>query len=210
MMQLIKPKRDEKWGIHAVSEHVADPREHMDTANEMIAWMDENNGKFEGYYASGFAIAHCQVAEKPLKLFVVAKELVREEGEGATKLSFIFPARAIWNAEIISAPVKVTRKMPKREVKYENHQAHVEMSLEEKEVMNLYMVKEACMSFPYRNEKNVERYFRIKVKYQIVEKGLFNRDKITTVTEWVEGLKAHIFQHEIQHFKGEEIYHKSK
>lgn len=180
----------------------------MSVAEEMIAWMDENNGKFEGYYKSGFAIAHCQVAEEPLKLFVVAQELVREEGEGMTKLSYIFPARAIWNAEILDAPTKVTRKVPKREVKYENHQAHVHMSLEEKEVMNTYEVKEACMSFPYRNEKKVVRNFRIKVRYQIVEKGMFNRDKVTTVTEWVEGLKAHIFQHEIGHQNGEEIYHK--
>lgn len=209
-MQLIKPKRDETWGIHAISEQVKDPRKHMDVAAEMTAWLDENNGKFQGYYNSGFAIAHCQVAEKPLKLFVVAKELIGEEGEGKTKLSFLFPARAIWNAEIVSAPVKVTRMMPKREVKYENHQAHVHMSLEEKEVMNSYMVKEACMSFPYRNEKNVERNFRIKVRYQIIEKGLFNRDKVTTVTEWVEGLKAHIFQHETDHFAGKEIYHKEK
>ncbi len=209
-MQLIKPKRDEKWGIHAKSRHVKRIKEKLAIADEMIAWLDENNGKFEGYYKSGFAIAHCQVAEDPLKLFVVAKEMVREEGEGMTKLSFIFPARAIWNAEILDAPTKVTRKMPKREVKYENHVAHVEMSLEEKEVMNTYEVKEACMSFPYRNEKTVVRNFRIKVRYQIVGKGMFGRDKVITVTEWVEGLKAHIFQHEIQHFDGEEIYHKEK
>ena len=209
-MQLIEPKRDDTWGIHAKSKHVNRIKENLAVAEEMIAWMDENNGKFEGYYPSGFAIAHCQVAEEPLKLFVVAKEMVREEGEGMTKLSFIFPARAIWNAEILDAPVKVTRKMPKREVKYENHQAHVHVSLEDKEVMNTYMVKEACMSFPWRKEKNMERNFRIKVRYQIVEKGMFNRDKVTTVTEWVEGLKAHIFQHEVQHFNGEEIYHKEK
>ena len=58
------------------------------------------------------------------------------------------------------------------------------------------------MSFPNRKPKNVEVYYRIKVRYQIPAwYGL------KTKTEWVEGLKAHIFQHEINHAHGKNIYY---
>ena len=203
-MQLLKPIKGETCGIHIKAQKVAKITENYTVAQEMINWMDTNNGSLSGLYKSGFAVAHCQVEEKdPLNLFVVAKELIGEEGEGKTKKSFLFPDRAIWNTEILETPVKVVRPMPKREVKFIDHKAHVEIHLEDEEVDNTYRVKEACLSFPMMSEKNTTRFFRIKVRYQIMQDG-----KVTTVEEWVEGLKAHIFQHEDDHFNAKNIYNR--
>ena len=61
-----------------------------------------------------------------------------------------------------------------------------------------YTVKEGCLSFPFRGEKKVKRYRKIKVYYQ---------DRyLQEHTKEFEGLPAQIFQHEIQHFNGENIY----
>jgi len=64
---------------------------------------------------------------------------------------------------------------------------------------------EACMSVPFRKPKNVKRYLRIKVEYQVVDgKGLLKKK-----VEEIEGLKAHLFQHQIDHSLGKNIYFKS-
>ena len=64
----------------------------------------------------------------------------------------------------------------------------------------VYM-KEACMSFPYRSGKHVLRYGRITVEYQIPIIG-----ELETLLEECEGLKAIMFQHEIDHQHGKNIY----
>jgi peptide deformylase len=64
----------------------------------------------------------------------------------------------------------------------------------------VYM-KEACMSFPYRSGKHVLRYGRITVEYQIPIVG-----ELEKLVEECEGLKAIVFQHEIDHQQGKNIY----
>jgi peptide deformylase len=60
------------------------------------------------------------------------------------------------------------------------------------------------MSFPDKKDKLVKRYYRIKVKYQIVILGgLF----LKTKKEILEGLKAHVFQHEYDHAQGKNIFY---
>ena len=73
----------------------------------------------------------------------------------------------------------------------------------EKDKKTLTPMLEACMLVPFRRPKKVKRYFKIKVKYQIVEKG-----KLKTKTEEVEGLKSQIFQHQCDHNEGKNIYFK--
>lgn len=58
--------------------------------------------------------------------------------------------------------------------------------------------KEACMSMPYRKAEKAWRASTIKVVYYIP--GWFGRLK--KVVETCDGLKAMIFQHEIEHFHG--------
>lgn len=64
-------------------------------------------------------------------------------------------------------------------------------------------VREACMSFPFRNGVKVTRYSKIKVSYQFpVDDG----EKLEQKEEEVEGLMAYIFQHEMEHARGTHIY----
>ncbi len=70
---------------------------------------------------------------------------------------------------------------------------------------NVPMVfKEGCMSYPHRQIKQVRRYANIIVSCDVI--GLFGRLK--NVTMELEGLEAFIMQHEIDHAKGVDIYHK--
>ena len=64
-------------------------------------------------------------------------------------------------------------------------------------------IKEACMSFPLRDAKYVRRYFKVKVQYQVP--GLFRLKKKTRTLVQVP---AQIFQHEIEHSRGENIFHR--
>lgn len=61
---------------------------------------------------------------------------------------------------------------------------------------------EGCISFPFRPDKKVQRYDRIHVRYDVVGKD----EKLEQREEWVEGIMARIFQHEVQHAKGCNIY----
>lgn len=71
------------------------------------------------------------------------------------------------------------------------------------ETKHLIRWQEACMTFPHRQPKKIERYNEIKVKYQIPSFGgrwLWWRTKTFT------GVIAFMFQHEQQHQLGENIY----
>lgn len=65
--------------------------------------------------------------------------------------------------------------------------------------------KEACMSFPWREPKNVDRFNIVKVKYRVPFLW-FTRPMTKTFT----GLSAFICQHEFEHSMGINIYGKSK
>jgi hypothetical protein len=207
-MYTIKTKHDHinKTGIYAVSRPVKSYNDVRHEVESMITWFDETDGSFSGAYKTAMAISHCQVCDDPYAFFVVAKQFVNslslEEEKNLNKKNYYFPARAIFNAEILETPEKVERDIPERKiVKDKEGKVSEKVTVTKGLVKNLIAVPEACMSFPNRSKRDTERYYRIKVRYQI--KGIFG---LKTVTEWVEGLKAHMFQHEIDHAQGKNMY----
>jgi len=68
---------------------------------------------------------------------------------------------------------------------------------------------EACMSYPYTPTKmNVPRFNRITVTYQNLVTTAENTDPVLSkpVTEEMKGGTAHVFQHEVSHLNGWNIY----
>lgn len=201
-----EPRSDK--GIYAVSKRVESYRQVSNLVNSLTSWLNTNNGQFDydDIHKTAYAIAHSQVADEPFDLFIVNEELINKydiKTKGQNKSNFFFPSQAIFNARIIESPLKIKAKVPKREVVTKNGSVDSKVVVTESDVNNKIQVSEGCMSFPHRTPKNVERFYRIKVKYQV--KGFFG---LKTITEWVEGLKAHIFQHEIDHAQGKNIYFK--
>lgn len=64
-------------------------------------------------------------------------------------------------------------------------------------------VKEGCASFPHKSMKNVSRSPLIVVKYQIPDET----GTLIEKTMEVYGLVAQIFQHEVDHAHGKNIYY---
>lgn len=64
-------------------------------------------------------------------------------------------------------------------------------------------MKEGCASFPHKSMKNVERYHKILASFQIPTAGGGLEKRIMELT----GIVAEIFQHEIDHGKGKNIYY---
>lgn len=152
-------------------------KEIAEIVKEMIPFV--NNGVPKGNYDKAYAIAHNQVSEKPFAMFVLSDEAVREQK---------WPAQVIINPEIVGAP--------------KNIGIGIGAKGEPDMRSNVVEYSEGCFSFPFRQPKKVKRFYRIKVRYQIKGKlwGL------KTVEEELEGLKAHIYQHEFQHTQGKNIY----
>jgi peptide deformylase len=75
--------------------------------------------------------------------------------------------------------------------------------IEEKE--GLVPFKEACMSYPYRDIIKTRRYNKIVVEYKTPK-----RFGLNTHRRELFGILAFIFQHEIDHFNGIDIYSKFK
>ena len=157
------------------SEKVKSYKQIETTAKEMQAFLNNGIGGRTGY-----ALAHCQIEDqKPLAFFVCNSDQV-----GFDKMWEDF---AIINPEIVEAKSVVNvSKDPKKE----------DMR------SNVATYKEGCFSFPYRKDKNVKRFYQIKVKYYIRGKylGLKKIEKV------IEGLQAHIFQHEVDHINSKNIY----
>lgn len=59
---------------------------------------------------------------------------------------------------------------------------------------------EGCMSFPFRNDRKVWRAQEVRVKY--IDENAREQNR------WVDGIEACIFQHEIDHMNGIDIYSK--
>lgn len=75
------------------------------------------------------------------------------------------------------------------------------------EIGDRKVVREACMSFPFRPDCKVRRYSKIKVTYQApAEDGKTFEDR----EDVVEDMIAQIFQHEIEHARGTHIYDPKK
>lgn len=207
-MELIKPH-------HKPSERVT--RKNLarayNEAKELATFLAEGNKQgFKGNWKSAVGISHCQVSEEPLAMFAISTELVgrpkkREQSRGKNIRNWYFPAEVIFNAEIIEAPDEVERLVPKREMKRKpnSHEYEATITREYKYVTNMIEVPDACMSYPSRTKKNTKRYHTITVRYQIM-RSLFGFKWLKTITEEVEALKAHIFQHEIDHAYGIDMY----
>lgn len=176
-------------------------------AKEIKKWLNDNNGSFPEPFITAYAVSHCQVQKNNhYAFFVVAKDLINSK-ESPEKFSW--PSQIIYNPQILETPATVEKNIPKRVVsKDKDGDVTHKIVRTRGMVSNSYEVEEACMSFNHKKAKKVMRYYRIKVKYQT--RGFFGR--IRTHTEWIEGLKAHIFQHEMDHMNGENIYfnHKHK
>lgn len=72
-------------------------------------------------------------------------------------------------------------------------------------ISNIYRPNEGCMSFPHRDVKHVERFYEITVEFEIPS-GIWPFTKLKTVRQTYQGLPAEVFQHEIDHAKGKNIY----
>lgn len=68
-----------------------------------------------------------------------------------------------------------------------------------------YRFDEACMSFPFRSTKSMERAYKIKVEYYVPRKIMGGLRKV--VGDF-QGTEAVIFQHEIDHAHGKNIFNK--
>jgi peptide deformylase len=153
--------------------------------DEMIPFVD--GGVDNGEYNSAFAISHSQVSDDPWAFFVVNSKFI----ERPWKKGNYWPAHAIINPQILEASDKIIIGKIGRP------------GIDERDDVrqNVRTYQEGCFSFPFRKPKNVRRYYKIKVRYQI--KAWYG---LKTITEEIEGLRAHIFQHEFQHSIGENIY----
>lgn len=180
----------------------------QEKAQEMLEWFNEENGSFSGSYEHGYAIHHAQVDPDgtPFNFFVLDKEMTLEKSEkgkdGKEKEEIevkkrdlrtrIFPAQVIYNPEIVTALQTFLDKLPMKKGKLHTVAAP-----------NVFYYSEACMSYRSRKPKKVARFYRIKVRYQFIDE----KKKVQTVEEWIEGLKAHVFQHEVDHARGIDVAH---
>lgn len=207
---ITKHEPSSKEGIYAISQPVRWFSPQIKVAERMKEWLNKENGHFPAPFVTAYAIAHCQVARFPYAFFVVSEQLLlktcfgmRPIDKNRNRKNFYFPDQCIFNARILEAPEKVSARVPKREVIKEDGKIGSKITVTDGLVSNKIYVPDACMSFPdKKTTKNVERYYRVKVRYQIKTWYGFK-----TITEWVEGLKAHIFQHECDHFVAKNIYY---
>jgi len=142
-----------------------------------------DTARYEGYWNKAFAIAHCQVDETPYALFVVSEEVLNEK---------MFPSRIIMNPEVIER--EAVRKISIVD-------KHTGRSQDMK-IGNIVVYDEACMSFPFRQLKKIERFDYIKIRYQIPTA----LGGMKTIEEYASGIKSQIFQHETEHCNAQNIY----
>jgi peptide deformylase len=96
----------------------------------------------------------------------------------------------------------------KKTVMGEDGRRRIQLVDEELTTPNVFEPAEGCMSFPRRTPRGTQRIWRIKVRYSYPTTTL-GITRLKTAEEWCEGLKAQIFQHEIEHFEGKNIYFSS-
>lgn len=78
------------------------------------------------------------------------------------------------------------------------HQVIINPKIIEKD--GKFTAQEGCLSFPYRPFIKISRWFNIEVRYQ-------DEEMQEHIKEF-SGIRSQIFQHEIQHFSGNNIYGK--
>lgn len=171
-----------------------------------MAYLDEKQGDFSGNWKECYALHACQFRDTdsdsvfPHNWFVLAKNMVGKD-------PILFRSRFIVNPVILEAPEKIEKMVPVKElVKGDDGEVKMGFKKEKQTLNNVISMGEACMSFPQRTKKNVNRMYRIKVRYQMPRTAL-GITFLYTKTEWIEGIRAHIFQHEVDHAQGKNIYH---
>lgn len=215
-MEIAKVDHTSGLGIFANSKRVEtrkDWEEVIIIARETSKWLDEKNGNFSGHHQKAYAIAYAQVAPvaDPWMFFVVEKSLLMPDDlpkeSKQTLTNTFFEGQEIFNVEILEAPERIEKEIPMRRAvpdKDVKNQFHMELSMEKKLISNIINVPEACMSFPFRKERKMDRFYSIRVSYQYINQ----KGKVKDFTGWVNGLKAHILQHEFDHFNAQNIFHK--
>lgn len=72
--------------------------------------------------------------------------------------------------------------------------------------------KEGCLSFPHRQVIKTSRYWGISVEYDVPPidgiRSLLGLNRLNKEEQSFDGLVSFMFQHEIDHAKGIDIYHK--
>ena len=133
-----------------------------------------------------FAIHHTQVHPHSYNFFIVHPSYCLGEEP-------LFEDNVIINPKIIEF-VQI-EKPPFKESGMDNQEAYDKIPTPPL----TRMVKEACMSFPFRESKNVERAYMIRVEYQ--------DEKMNKIKKELYGEAAQIFQHECDHANGKNIYY---
>lgn len=205
-MELIKPH-------HRHAERVTRrnlPRAYKEAVALSTFLEEGNKSGFTGNWTRAVGISHAQVSEEPLAMFAISSEMVgksKKHTRNQNAKNFWFPAQVIFNAEIIEALDEIERLVPKRDLKRKpnSHEYEATITKEYKKVSNFIEAPDACMSYPNRTKKNTKRYHTIVVKYQIL-RSFLGFKWLKTVVEEVESFKAHIFQHEIDHSFGIDMY----
>lgn len=172
-------------------------------AKEFKEWFNKTQGTFFGNFKRAFAMSHSQCSKKPLRMFIVDKDMVgryaNDQNGKRTRKNFFFPNQLIFNAKILSTPLHNLEKGSKRTglLKLKKQKKVVA-------VPNTYLVEDACMSFPANKPKNTRRFNKIRVSYQV--KTMLGGLK--TIKEDIKGMKSHMFQHEVDHQRSMDIYMK--
>lgn len=192
-------------------EEVIDAREIAETMREYI---NAHNGQFQGKFCTAYAIHAAQLwhkftsklTDKPYNFFVVNKDIttvewgkqIQEEDRSIRDITnIIFPEQIIINPEIVTATQTFMDDVKRKDGSYAK-----------KAIGNVMRYPEACMSYneQWQKETKQSRFYRIKVRYQIFDDS--EPTGLKTIEEWCQGLKSHIFQHELDHSAGLSIVQK--
>lgn len=205
-----KSLKSEAVRNHVSSIKVETPEQISDAiaiATFVRDWLNESNGSFDGQYKHAYAIHAAQIwhkftsklTQQPYNFFVVDKQLTTEEWAKQIKeedrslrdiTNIIFPDQIIFNPEIVTATQTFMDEYKRKDGSYRK-----------KATANTMRYPEACMSFNehFRKPNKIDRFYRILVRYQILDE---TGTGLKTIEEWCQGLKSHIFQHEIDHADG--------
>lgn len=197
-----------KEGIYAVSRKAT--RKDMALAREIAETMDSSAEEWaKRYNMKAWAIAHAQLTDspEPVRIFVVHPSLVDKKLNVQNARFF---DRAVFNPVIIEAEKEIVTYKPVRKTVFNEKTGRREIhdNVPEKcTTPNIFEPEEGCMSFTHRKPRKTQRVFRITVRYWYPRK-ILGFWVLWRRTERIEGLKSQIFQHEIQHFEGSNIFHK--
>lgn len=156
-------------------------------AADLCDYMDELNGWFPGGDGKEvFAISHCQVCNEPWNFFVVDSGLMattrtveKEDHQTGRKITDCEEITPMFISQVIINPEVIDGGQDTT-------------------------IKEGCLSF--RNgPKYVDRFMVCTVRYQVPDAG--EKSGLREIKETIFGIKAQIFQHAVEHSRGENIYY---